>query len=112
MHEGDEIEIRATVHSRLHKKVKVEIEADAEGATIDGKRRTKVKVKPGESGRARFRLIDQSMEGITLRIRARSKEHRDSIEVTIPVRRDVVWDRSFLSGTVDPSIRTVIEIPE
>ncbi len=107
--EGDRIEVAAAVRSGLDRATDVRIRAEAVGARIEGKTEQKLKVPAGGGARAVFSLRDPGREGIRLTLTADGGEHKDAIELTIPMDRPFLWDREFLSGRADPVFRSSVE---
>lgn len=109
--EGDKIDVVATVVNNSDEKTKVQLVAEVDGARINGKETVSLKIKPGEKSSTRFQVVEPEGDKIVLRLRASAEGHVDDFEATIPVDRPVVWDRSFISGRVDPVARTAVDIP-
>jgi alpha-2-macroglobulin len=101
--EGDKIEVASIVRGDFKKKIDVRISAEAFGARLEGKKEQKVTVRPGENGRAVFRLGGIEPQGVRLVLRAAGAGESDAVEVTIPYDRPLLFDREFTSGLAQPS---------
>ncbi|MBM3320835.1 MAG: hypothetical protein FJY73_09195 [Candidatus Eisenbacteria bacterium] len=109
--EGDRVAIAAVVRGEGERAIDVRLDAEAEGAQIEGEAVRRLQVKPKRGARTVFRLDEIGEDPIVLRLRASAGALSDAVEISIPVDHPLVWERAFQGGRVDRAVQAPVEAP-
>lgn len=109
--EKDVVTISGIVHNYLAEQKRVVVDLQVKGGLLLGKARQVITLSPRGDKRVDFRVRAEGPSSCVLKIRARTNEKSDAMELTIPVKPFGVRQVTAQAGKVDRSTSVTLDLP-
>jgi alpha-2-macroglobulin len=109
--EGDRFEAGAVVNHRLGRAAQVTVEAQAQGVTLSGPRRTRVQLESGRGREVRFPFTGLAGDSAVFRFTVSSGAEADAVEARMPIRPAYHIRTHTAAGTLRDQDTVALTLP-